>query len=158
MQKITLIGNIGRDAQVKEASNGRKFVTFSVAVNGFKNKEVKTSWYSITWFNYLPNMLQYLVKGSSVVVGGELDADLRVDNNTGATFIDRNVLADYVNFNSNKTDNNKSEGANNSTQQTSNTSSVQAPSDEEITTMSKRTQEPKQQVIETSVEESDLPF
>jgi hypothetical protein len=35
---------------------------------------------------------------------------------------------------------------------------VQAPSDEEITTMSKRTQEPKQQDIETSVEESDLPF
>ena len=97
MQKLTLIGNLGKDAQVVESMNGKKFLSFSVAANGYRNGEQKTSWYNIVWFNYTPNMVQYLTKGKSVVVVCELDADIRVDN-SGVSRIDRSVVADSVTF------------------------------------------------------------
>ena len=158
MQKITIMGNMGRDAQVRESSNGRKFVTFSVAVNSQRNGETKTSWYNVVWFNYNQNMIDFLKKGHIVVVGGDLDADLRVDQ-TGATRIERNVFADYVQF---ALTSRKEDESGTTPSSETKESSVNVADDEEVSVVGNKKKTTNTTKFETpagtSDEESDLPF
>lgn len=163
MQKLYLIGNLGKDAQVVESMNGRKFLSFSVAANGYRNGEQKTSWYSVIWFNYTENMVKYLTKGKSVVVVGELDADMRTDNN-GVARIDRTVVADSVTFlntgvsNGDNTSNPTPKS--NPTQEVNTSNDVTRKNvslDDELTTISKRSEEIIQQKP-VEFDDSDLPF
>lgn len=102
MQKITLIGRLGRDAAIRETQDGGKVVSFTVACNGRYRGVEKTSWYEVSTFNYerYKNMVQYLTKGSSVVVVGELDADID-EGRDGVKRCRRSVTADSIEFNSN---------------------------------------------------------
>lgn len=99
MQKITIIGRLGRDAALRETQSGRKVIAFPVAVNGRANGVEKTSWYDVSSFNYerYQNMVKYLTKGSSVTVIGDLDADLETGSD-GVTRCRRNILADSIDF------------------------------------------------------------
>ena len=99
MEKITLIGRLGRDASVKESQQGTRFLTFTMACDAFVRGENRTHWYDITSFdpNRYKNMLQYLTKGSSVTVVGDLDADLD-EGRDGVTRIRRRVSADSIQF------------------------------------------------------------
>lgn len=74
MMRLTVIGNIGNDAQAREV-NGRKFVTFNVAVSAkYKDKQSgaeveKTTWVGCTR-DGLQNVDQYLKKGTQVYIEG----------------------------------------------------------------------------------------
>ena len=102
MQNITIIGRLGRDAVIRETSNGSRFVTMTVAVNARRQSVEKTSWYEVTTFNVerLEKMVPYLTKGSSVVVVGELDASIQ-EGSDGVHRLRLLVNADRVDFNSN---------------------------------------------------------
>ena len=102
MQKITIIGRLGRDAALRETQDGAKIVSFTVACNGRVRGVEKTSWYEVSAFNYerYKNMVKYLTKGSSVIVVGELDADVE-EGRDGVTRCRRSVVADSIEFNSN---------------------------------------------------------
>ena len=103
MQKITVIGRLGRDASIRESQDGgSKFVTFTMAVNGRFRGVEKTSWYEVTAFNYdrYKNMVKYLTKGSSVIVVGELDAVVE-EGKDGVARCRRIITADSIEFNSN---------------------------------------------------------
>ncbi len=158
MQKIALVGNLGRDAKVFETSTGKKCVWFTVAVNGYRNGEIKTSWYTVSWFNYLPSIVPYLKKGKSVVVTGDLDADLKYDKN-GSVLIDRNVLADSVNF-LNVGSGSDDRQNYNSTKKQQVSKAVEAKeeaanvSDDEITTITKPKETKKAAVVKNDVEET----
>lgn len=99
MEKITLIGRLGRDASVKESQQGTRFLTFTMACDAFVRGENRTHWYDVTSFdpNRYKNMLQYLTKGSSVTVVGDLDADIE-EGRDGVTRIRRRVSADSIQF------------------------------------------------------------
>lgn len=101
MQKITVIGRLGRDAAVRETQDGGKVVSFTVAVNGRYRGVEKTSWYEVSTFNYerYKNMVKYFTKGSSVIVVGELDCDLD-EGRDGVTRCRRSITADSIEFNS----------------------------------------------------------
>lgn len=80
MFKAEVIGNLGADAQIKEA-NGNKFVTMRVAhtdswtdENG--NKKERTAWIDVTMNNTESKVLPYLKQGVKVFVRG--NASLRV--------------------------------------------------------------------------------
>lgn len=83
MQKIQVIGNIVRDAAVRE-TNGRKAINFVVAVNkSYKDKEgVKhesATFYSCTqWREAIQSVevTKYLTKGIKVFVEGEPSAQM----------------------------------------------------------------------------------
>lgn len=102
MQKITLIGRLGRDAAIRETENGTKIISFTMAVNGRFRGTEKTSWYDVSSFNYdrYHKMAKYLTKGSSVVVTGDLDADIE-EGSDGKFRCRRYVMADAIEFNSN---------------------------------------------------------
>lgn len=76
----TLIGNLGRDAEVKSA-DGRQFVTFTIAsTESYKKesgeREEKTQWVSCTMNQVSNNLLPYLKKGAKVCVVGRMSAKL----------------------------------------------------------------------------------
>lgn len=99
MEKITLIGRLGRDASVKESQQGTRFLTFTMACDAYRGGESRTHWYDVTSFdpNRYKNMLKYLTKGSSVTVVGDLDADIE-EGRDGVTRIRRRVSADSIQF------------------------------------------------------------
>lgn len=78
MKQLTIIGNIGYDAVIKE-TNGNKFVTFTVAVNeSYKDasgqKVEKTNW--ISCLSRQLALAQYLTKGKKILAQGKMDVSV----------------------------------------------------------------------------------
>ena len=78
LNKVTLIGNLGRDPEVRFSQDGKKIVNMSVATSErWKDKstgEQKSEWHRIVIFNpHLADIAEkYLKKGSKVYLEGQL--------------------------------------------------------------------------------------
>lgn len=76
--KVTLIGNLGMDPEIKETENGQKMARFSIATNErYKNAKgenvTETMWHNLTaWGKTAEIMSKYCQKGSELVVEGKL--------------------------------------------------------------------------------------
>ena len=77
--KVILIGNLGKDPELKTMANGTNMATFSLATTEvFKdksgNKNQKTCWHNIVIWGKLAEIAgQYLQKGSQVYLEGQID-------------------------------------------------------------------------------------
>ena len=74
---ITILGNTGRDVELRYTPQGTPVANFSVASNTFRNtpqgKEKKTDWYNITaWGRDAETLAKYLQRGDSILVRGDL--------------------------------------------------------------------------------------
>ena len=84
-QRVTIVGNLGRDPELRYLPNGTPTVTLSVATNNTytnqKGEQVKeTTWWRVSVFGkQAESCSQYLTKGRQVLVEGRL----RPDPNTG---------------------------------------------------------------------------
>jgi len=100
MQKITITGNLGKDAEISKLESGRNCIRFNVAVNSVKGKgderKTETQWYGVSYFVNSEAILQYLKKGAKVVVCGSLDLDMFKSEKTGQMFVNANILATDV--------------------------------------------------------------
>ena len=103
--EIKIIGNLGKEPELKFTPDGKAVCTFSVAAS---NKKDETVWYRITTWEKLAEVCnQYLHKGSKVFVNGALKADAqgnprtyeRKDGGWAASF---DVVASSVKFLSGK--------------------------------------------------------
>ena len=101
MLQIEVIGNLGRDAEVKEFS-GRKYVCFSVAHTENVRPRTpsepptqRTVWLSVYWYGEGGNTYPYLKRGAKVFVRGSMRNNLYTDR-TGQTRVDINVNAREV--------------------------------------------------------------
>ena len=101
MLQIEVIGNLGRDAEVKEFS-GRKYVCFSVAHTENVRPRTpsepptqRTVWLSVYWYGEGGNTFPYLKRGAKVFVRGGMRNNLYTDR-TGQTRVDINVNAREV--------------------------------------------------------------
>ncbi len=107
---IILVGNLGRDPEMRYTPSGQAVTNFSVATNrqytGSDGQVVKeTIWFRVsTWGKTAENCNQFLKRGSKVLVEGRLVADAstggprvwkRQDGNPGASF---EVSASTVRF------------------------------------------------------------
>jgi single-strand DNA-binding protein len=80
VNKVILIGNLGKDPEARSMNNGGEVVSFSIATSESWNdkqsgeKRDKTEWHNIVIFNENLGRIakQYLRKGSSVYVEGQL--------------------------------------------------------------------------------------
>jgi single-strand DNA-binding protein len=158
MQKITIIGRLGRDAVLRETQSGRKVIAFPVAVNGRANGVEKTSWYDVSSFNYerYQNMVKYLTKGSSVTIVGDLDADLETGSD-GVTRCRRNVLADSIDF----LPGSNSGSTQNTATKTADEAPADAPADEDMPRNRGKKAAPKAEAPapqESEEDKDDLPF
>lgn len=73
---VTVLGNIGADAERRETQNGTPYLTFTVADSRSKQnaagewETVNTTWRRVSTFKGLDYMAARLVKGARVVVTG----------------------------------------------------------------------------------------
>ena len=80
-QKITIIGNLGNDPEMRYTPSGQAVCNYSVATNkSYTNQDgVKvtiTTWFRVsTWGKRAEIDNQYLKKGNKVFVEGELNPD-----------------------------------------------------------------------------------
>jgi len=78
VNKVILIGNLGKDPEVKHAASGVPVCRFSLATNEtLKNKageaEKHTEWHSVVCFARLAEICgQYLTKGRQVYIEGSI--------------------------------------------------------------------------------------
>ena len=56
MEKITIDGFLGKDAEVRKSKNGQNYITFSVGARSGVNATNKTDWYDVRQFNYTENL------------------------------------------------------------------------------------------------------
>lgn len=107
MLQVSVIGNLGADAQVK-SKNGNSFLCFNVAhtarVKNSNGEMVdQTQWVSVTMNHYSENFAKYLVRGTKVYVYGKLFSRIWRDNQ-GISNVGLNVLADIVELCGSKAD------------------------------------------------------
>lgn len=99
-----MIGHMGKNnASVRESATGNRFFSFAVAVNGRNKGVTVTQWYDVICFDVprYEKMLPYLTSGSSVVVIGELFADVETytdANGKERARCKRTVIADLIKF------------------------------------------------------------
>ena len=80
VNKVILVGNLGRDPEVRRTGNGDPIVSFSVATaESWKDKATgerkeRTEWHNVTIFNEALGKIaeQYCKKGSKVYLEGQL--------------------------------------------------------------------------------------
>jgi len=78
-QQITLIGNLGRDPEMRYTPTGVPVTSFTIAVNRRwtgqdGQQQDKTTWFRITaWRKLAETASQYLTKGSKVLVIGTVE-------------------------------------------------------------------------------------
>lgn len=89
VNKVILIGNLGKDPEVKYTPQGTAVAKFTLATNDrYKDKEGnwqdRTEWHNITcWARTAEIAGEYLKKGRTVYVEGSLRTDSWDDKQTG---------------------------------------------------------------------------
>lgn len=89
VNKVILIGNLGKDPEVKYTPNGTAVAKFSLATNQrYKDKEGqwqdRTEWHNIVAWERLAEIAgEYLKKGRTVYIEGRLQTRSWDDKNTG---------------------------------------------------------------------------
>jgi single-strand DNA-binding protein len=100
MDKLTIIGNLGQDPEMRYTPSGKAVTNFSVASNrtwkgADGEKHEQTVWYRISAWNRLAEICnEFLAKGRQVYIEGELRPDesggprvfTRNDGTPGASF------------------------------------------------------------------------
>jgi len=78
LNRITLIGNIGNDPELRYIQDGVAFTTCSLAVNGFRRtpegeREESLEWFRLAFFDrQAETMSTYGAKGKGIFVEGRL--------------------------------------------------------------------------------------
>lgn len=81
VNKIILIGNCGKDPEIKNLSNGSKVATFTMATSEtYKdkqgNKVVDTEWHDIEVWGVLAGVVEnYVKKGTQLFIEGKIKTD-----------------------------------------------------------------------------------
>ena len=91
VNKVTLVGNLGRDPEIKAMQNGDKIVQLSIATSDrWKDKKSgeqreRTEWHRVVIFNDALGKIaeQYLKKGSTVYLEGQLQTRKWTDQQSG---------------------------------------------------------------------------
>ncbi len=78
LNKVLIIGHLGRDPEMRFTPSGRPVTTFTVATNrswntGDGERHTETEWFNVVaWGNLAEICKQYLTKGQQVYVEGRL--------------------------------------------------------------------------------------
>lgn len=82
MQKVLIIGRIGRDPETRTANSGTSVCTFSVACSEKRGGEEKTEWFRVKAFGKTADFCaRFLTKGRMVYVEGKLETQKWQDQN-----------------------------------------------------------------------------
>ncbi len=103
-QQITLIGNLGRDPELRYSASGVAFTNFSVATSRSwtgqdGQRQEKTVWFRVSvWDRQAEACNQYLTKGQRVLVVGEMEEPYVFTDQEGNSRASLQVRARNVQF------------------------------------------------------------
>ena len=90
INKVILVGNLGKDPEMRYMPNGNAVANFSIATTeSWKNKQTgeyenQTEWHNLTVFGKFGEMCgQYLKKGAKVYVEGKIKTEKWQDKTSG---------------------------------------------------------------------------
>jgi len=74
LAKVMLIGNVGRDPEIRQTSSGDSYARFSLATNKVVKGEKQTQWWDVTIFDSKKAEIvqAYVTRGSRIYIEGEL--------------------------------------------------------------------------------------
>ncbi|WP_306889527.1 single-stranded DNA-binding protein [Ancylobacter amanitiformis] len=103
VNKVILIGNLGRDPEVRTFQNGGRVCNLRIATSetwrdkATSERKERTEWHSVVIFN--ENLLrvaeQYLRKGSKVYIEGQLETRKATDQSGGERYFTEVVLRPF---------------------------------------------------------------
>lgn len=92
-QQLIIVGNVGRDAELRYTQNGDPVLGFTVAVNETwtdrksNEKREKTTWFQVSLFGkQAESISQYVTKGKQVMVVGTVSGRIYTDNSGQPAF------------------------------------------------------------------------
>jgi single-strand DNA-binding protein len=101
LNKVMIIGHLGRDPEMRYTPSGRPVTTFTVATSRSWNtsdgeRHNETEWFNVvTWGNLAEICKQYLVKGQQVYIEGRLQTR-RWDDQEGAKHVSVEIVANEM--------------------------------------------------------------
>ena len=103
VNKVILLGNLGRDPDIRSMQSGKKMASFSIATSKrWKDKSTQeqkesTSWHNIVVFNEgLVDVIEkYVKKGSKIYIEGELSTRKYQDKDGNDRYTTEVVLQGY---------------------------------------------------------------
>ena len=100
INKVILLGNLGADPEIRYTAGGDAVATISVATSSSWNdkqsgeKIEKTEWHRVVFFRRLAEIVgEYLKKGSSIYVEGQLQTNSYEDKNSGERKFSTQIVA-----------------------------------------------------------------
>jgi single-strand DNA-binding protein len=94
VNKVILVGNLGKDPEIRRTQDGRPIANLSVATSeSWRDKTTgerkeKTEWHRVVIFNEVRSPKQYLKKGAKVYIEGQLQTRKWTDQ-AGVERLDR---------------------------------------------------------------------
>lgn len=103
VNKVILVGNLGRDPEVRYSPDGAAICNVSIATTSqWKDKasgerREDTEWHRVVFYNRLAEIAgEYLKKGRSVYIEGRLKTRKWQDKETGADRYSTEIIADQM--------------------------------------------------------------
>ncbi|MDX2426545.1 MAG: single-stranded DNA-binding protein [Cycloclasticus sp.] len=103
VNKVILVGNLGKDPEVRYMPNGGAVASITVATSeSWKDKSTgqpveKTEWHNVVFYRKLAEIVgQYLKKGSKVYIEGSLKTSKWQDKETGADRYKTEIVANEM--------------------------------------------------------------
>jgi single-strand DNA-binding protein len=102
LNRVMLIGNLGKDPELRYTTSGVAMATFSLATNeSWKdqdgNLQERTEWHNIVAWKKLAEICgEWLKKGKKIYVEGRIQTRSYDDKNTGAKKYMTEIVADNI--------------------------------------------------------------
>lgn len=103
VNKVILVGNLGRDPEVRYSPDGAAICNVSIATTSqWKDKATgerreETEWHRVVFYNRLAEIAgEYLKKGRPIYVEGRLKTRKWQDKDTGADRYSTDIVADQM--------------------------------------------------------------
>ena len=115
LNKVQIIGHLGKDPEMRYTPSGKPVTTFSVAVSRSWNsadgeRHNETEWFNVVaWGNLAEICKQYLVKGQQVYIEGRLQTR-RWDDTEGVKHTSVEIVANEMMILGERRDTNHSAG------------------------------------------------
>jgi len=103
INKVIIIGNLGKDPEIRQTKDGKEIANFSIATSeSWKDKSTgekkeKTEWHKISIFSQglVSIVKQYVKKGSKLYIEGALQTRKWTDDSGAEKYSTEIVLKDY---------------------------------------------------------------
>ena len=97
INQVILLGNVGKDPEIRKTSAGKPWATFSLATTDRVRGEDHTEWHNIVvWSPFIVELIdKFVKKGSKIHVTGQLKTRKYEDNNGVTRYATEVVVSEY---------------------------------------------------------------